>query len=333
MTHARRATATALAVAVLGVPVTLGLAVALAPAAEASTYRYWSYWWGERPGKPAAWQYAAQGPATHSVGDTWVLGWRFATAPENGASAPRQSASFAALCPGLDAPEAGSVRVALVVDYGSSADAPPGQTPPTSSSVRVECLALPTSPRVTGSTVLGAAGVPVRTEAGLVCALDGYPKGECAPLVSAPTPSPSRTSTSPRPSATATAPTPQSPEPTRSAAPATAVPTTGSARPGAGPTAAASQPASGQSSSPSTGGGAATPSTDASSPTAEPIAAASGDAPGPDTVVTPEETLPAASGSPVEADTGSPLAFALGALAVAAVAGGAWAASRRGGGA
>jgi hypothetical protein len=338
MTHARRATATALAVAVLGVPVTLGLAVALAPAAEASTFRYWSYWWGERPGKPSAWQYASQGPATHSVGDTWVLGWRFATAPENGTSAPRQSASFAALCPGLDAPVAGSVRVALVVDYGSSADAPPGQSPPTSSTVRVECLTLPTSPRVTGSSVLAAAGVPVRTEAGLVCALDGYPKGECAPLVSAPAPSPSRTSTSPRPSATATAPasTRPSAKPTRTAtAPASAVPTTGPDQPGAGATAATSRPASDQPSSASTEGGAATPSTDAA-PTTDPTtgtAAAGEDAPGPDTVVTPAETLPAASGSPVEADTGSPVAFALGALAVAAVAGGAWVASRRGGGA
>jgi hypothetical protein len=340
MTHARRATATALAVAVLGVPVTLGLAVASAPAAEASTYRYWSYWWGERPGKPAAWQYAAQGPATHSVGDTWVLGWRFATAPENGASAPRQSASFGALCPGLDTSVSGSVRVALVVDYGTSADAPPGQSPPTTSTVRVECLTLPTSPRVTGSSVLAAAGVPVRSEGGLVCALDGYPKGECAPLVTAPAPSPSRTATSPRPSATASA--KPSPKPTRTpTAPASAAPTTRTTSPGSGATpattAASSAPASGQpSSSPSAGDVATTPSADTTSPTTDPTAGAGtagGDAPGPDTAVTPEETLPAASGSPVEADTGSPLAFALGALAVAAVAGGAWVASRRGGGA
>ena len=75
----RRVTAAALAVAVLGVPVTLVLAVALAPAAEASTYRYWSYWWGERPDRSATWQYASQGPATHTVADTWVLGWRFAS--------------------------------------------------------------------------------------------------------------------------------------------------------------------------------------------------------------------------------------------------------------
>jgi hypothetical protein len=35
----------------------------------------------------------------------------------------------------------------------------------------------------------------------------------------------------------------------------------------------------------------------------------------------------------VDSDTGSPVGFALGAVAVAAVAGGAWVASRRGGGA
>jgi hypothetical protein len=329
MSSARRVTATALAVAVLGVPATLSIAVALAPAAEASTYRYWSYWWGERPGKPAAWQYASQGPATHAVADTWVLGWRFATAPENGASAPRQSASFTALCPGLDAPVEGSVRVALVVDYGSAADAPPGQTPPTSSSVRVECLTLPTSTRVTGSSVLAAAGVPVRSEGGLVCALDGYPKGECAPLVAAPT------SASPKPTTAKPAPAPTAASPRPSRTPASSPSRT-----------------SGAAASPSTGGGTdavgtATSPAAASSPvTSDPASAAPSDAAAPtgtgsgadgsaapDLVVAPEETLPAASGSPVEADTGSPLTFALGALAVAAVAGGAWVASRRGGGA
>ncbi len=318
----RRVTAAALAVAVLGVPVTLALAVVLAPAAEASTYRYWSYWWGERPDRSATWQYASQGPATHTVADTWVLGWRFATAPENGASPPRQSARFTDLCPGLDTPVVGSVRVALVVDYGSASDAPPGQTPPTSSSVRVECLTLPTTSRVTGSTVLAAAGVAVRTEAGLVCALDGYPKGECAPLVA---PAPTTTSPTTTPTRTRTA----APAPSRSDSPATAsTPTTTSPR--------ATGTAAGR-----TASGAGTPAPSSSSSSSTTATTSSGTrsaAPGdlavaPEEGVTPEETLPAASGSPARPDTGSPAGFALGALAVVAVSAAAWTASRRGGGA
>lgn len=36
-------------------------------------YRYWSYWWPDGSG----WQYARSGPATHTVTDGSVEGWRF----------------------------------------------------------------------------------------------------------------------------------------------------------------------------------------------------------------------------------------------------------------
>ena len=150
MSRARRTTTAArrAATVVVGVLVALPLALvtllAAAVPAEASTYRYWTYWWGSGTGKTAAgWTFAQVGPAGHRVGDTWVLGWRFATTSTVGGTPPRQSADFATLCPGLSTPTSGSVRVALVVDYGTTSDAPPGQAPPTTSTVRRECLTVP----------------------------------------------------------------------------------------------------------------------------------------------------------------------------------------------
>ncbi len=162
MSRARRTTTAArrAATVVVGVLVALPLALvtllAAAVPAEASTYRYWTYWWGSGTGKTAAgWTFAQVGPAGHRVGDTWVLGWRFATTSTVGGTPPRQSADFATLCPGLSAPASGSVRVALVVDYGTTSDAPPGQAPPTTSTVRRECLTVPAGS--SGADVLRAA--------------------------------------------------------------------------------------------------------------------------------------------------------------------------------
>ena len=200
MTAARRPTTAARAAAVVvGALAAVALALvgllATAAPAQATTYRYWTYWWGTGSGPDhTGWWFASQGPAG-PVGDGWVLGWRFQTTSVSGGATPRASADFAALCPGLATPVAGSVRVALVLDFGTSSDAPPGQHPPTTASVQRACVTLPTSPTPTGARVLAAARVTVRSEGGLVCALDGYPVGECAPVVADPTPTPSRTAT------------------------------------------------------------------------------------------------------------------------------------------
>ncbi len=198
MTATRRGTTAprTLAAVVLGVllsiPLALTFGILSATTAEATTYRYWTYWWGSGTGKAATgWTFASQGPASHAVGDTWVLGWRFATSSATSSTPPRQSPDFAALCPTLASPVAGAVRVALVIDYGTTADAPPGQRPPLTTSVRVECLTLPLTPAPRGSTALNSAtpAVVVRQDTnGLICALDGYPVGECAPVIADPTP-------------------------------------------------------------------------------------------------------------------------------------------------
>lgn len=226
MTLARRPTTVARAAAVVGgvlavVASSLALLVATAGPAQASTYRYWTYWWGTASGSShTGWWFAPQG-AGGPVGDGWVLGWRFQTTSLSGGATPRASADFATLCPALATPVAGQVRVALVVDYGTLADAPPGQRPPTTSSVRRACVTIPAD-GATGARVLAAASVTVRSENGLVCALDGYPVGECAPVMADPTPSPTRTSAA-LPSASASRTSTSAPaasaSPTRSATP------------------------------------------------------------------------------------------------------------------
>ena len=303
MSRARRTTTAAhrAAAVVVGVLVALPLALAAvlasAAPAEASTYRYWTYWWGSGTGKTASgWTFAQVGPAGHRVDDTWVLGWRFATTSTVGSTPPRQSADFATLCPGLSAPVTGSVRVALVIDYGTTADAPPGQTPPTTSTVRRECLTVAAGSR--GVDVLRAAGVTVRSENGLICALDGYPVGECAPVVPDPTPTatPTRTRTAAATASTSAA----RPSPARSPARTSAA--------ASGPSASATT---------ALAVAASVSSTPSETPTGTPTPT--------------EQTLPAAAGAPAagQQSAGSPAGLVVGGAVVAGIAGSAWWTSRR----
>lgn len=301
MTRARRTATAALVAVAVGVLACLVSWAAAAPA-EATTYRYWTYWWGSGTGKAGSgWTFAQVGPAGHRVNDTWVLGWRFSTTSSTtGGAKPRQSSTFETLCPSLASPVDGQDRVALVIDYGTTADAPPGQAPPTTSSVRVECLTLPSSPHATGAGVLSAAGVSIRSEGGLICALDGYPRGECAPVVADPSPTPTPKPSSARPAPTATART----SPTGSASPANAAP------------AATTTPSA-----------AVAPTTGAPTLTASAAAVA---LPSTDGSPSADETLPAVSGAPAPAaPAGSPVASALGVAAVVALAGLAFWLSRR----
>lgn len=303
MTGARRGTAAARAAAVLGVLAGLLLAVvAAAPAAEAASYRYWTYWWGQ-PGS-TSWTFAQLGPASDRPKDGAVIGWRFAVTTETGGKkAPRAQLPFAALCPSLTSAPDGQKRVAVVVDYGSASDAPPGEKPPGGGTVRVECVTAPTA--ANASTVLTTAGVSLRFgDNGLVCGIDGYPRTECAAVVADPTPSPKPSSAAPAPKPTRTS-APPSAEP-GSAAPSTRTPS--SAAPASTTSAAAASSS------------AAGPS-DASS-SAAPEASTSDDA-------TSEAPLPVSSGAPVasgtEGGTGStPLGPLAGAALVLAVGAGAW---------
>jgi hypothetical protein len=303
MTVARRRTAAARAAAVLGVLGALVVALLVsAPAAEAASYRYWTYWWGQ-PGS-SSWTFAQLGPASDRPKDGSVIGWRFAVTTEaGGKKSPRASLPFESLCPGMAPAAPGEKRVAVVVDYGSTGDAPPGERPPGAGTVRVECVRVADTAKAVA--VLDAAGVALRWGGnGLVCGIDGYPRTECAAVVADPTPTPTRTSAKPTPK-------PSAPRPT-----------TASAEPGATAAASTSPPRS-----------SSAPSGDPSSPApSSSSASASASSAAPDASGTPsddEAPLPVSSGAPVasgtEGSTGSsPVGPIAGAALMLAIGAGAW---------
>ena len=175
-----------------------GLVVASGAPAQATAYRYWSYWLGS----DGAWTYANAGPAFRIPADGTVEGWRFSVDGDGGGLPPRTGADFGTVCADTPA-EGGLKRVAVIVDPGVPEDAPPGQTPP-----GPWALCVTADLKATGYDVLRAAA-SVRVEGGLMCAIGTYPTGECAVVVKEPTPEPTPSS-SPTPTPTET----QQPEPT-----------------------------------------------------------------------------------------------------------------------
>ncbi|MCM2419167.1 SCO2322 family protein [Streptomyces sp. RKAG293] len=160
---------------VLAVLLALGalLAVSALPA-QAAAYRYWSFW--QRSGD--TWTYAQTGPALDRPDDGSVEGWRFAASAEaQDSSKPRDvpgATSFAAICTGTP-PKGGTKRIALVLDFGTAADAGGGAAPP---APRTACAQVPGD--ATGDDALAAVAKPLRyNSAGMVCAIAGYPKAGC----------------------------------------------------------------------------------------------------------------------------------------------------------
>jgi hypothetical protein len=145
--------------------------LALASPATAAAFRYWSYW----QGASGQWVAAQTGPGDHVIVDEDVQGWRFAISTEAVTQAPDNAPDFAALCPDLaaSAAPAGQLRVAVVIDSGFVADAPPGQAPPADA---VACVTVPEGS--TGNQALAAAS-SVTDQDGLVCSINGYPTDEC----------------------------------------------------------------------------------------------------------------------------------------------------------
>ncbi|WP_405769110.1 SCO2322 family protein [Streptomyces sp. NBC_00080] len=144
--------------------------------AQAAGYRYWSFW--DRSGD--GWTYATQGPSTARPADGDVQGFRFAvSADSQDASQPRGAASFATICAKTPARD-GTKRVALVIDFGTTADAPSGETPP---SPRTACARV--SPDATTAEALASVAKPLRYDTNaLLCAIAGYPETGCGEQVS-----------------------------------------------------------------------------------------------------------------------------------------------------
>jgi hypothetical protein len=157
--------------------VVAGAVGVVAPGASAETgYRYWSYWNAAPGSADGNWTYATEGSGTRVPADGALEGWRFGIAGEESRIHPSIPADFESICASQEQVE-GAKRVGLVIDPGVPLHAPSGETP---GAVRTECVVADID--ATGFSVL-AEVVDVRTDAGFVCGLDGYPASECAPLV------------------------------------------------------------------------------------------------------------------------------------------------------
>ncbi|WP_405581791.1 SCO2322 family protein [Streptomyces sp. NBC_01092] len=154
----------------------LVLLTGAAQAAQAAGYRYWSFW--ERQGD--TWIYATQGPSLARPSDGDVQGFRFAVSEDSkDATQPRGAAEFAVICARTPA-EDGRKRVALVIDFGTAADAPSGETPPAR---RTACARV--APDATTAEALAAVAKPLRYDSNaLLCAITGYPQKGCGDQVS-----------------------------------------------------------------------------------------------------------------------------------------------------
>lgn len=155
------------------------LALGASPA-QAAGYRYWSFWQRERG--EDGWTYATQGPATARPGDGDTVGFRFAVSEDSGdATRPRSSAGFETVCADTPA-KGGTKRVAVVLDFGTAADAPDHRTPP---EPRTECARV--GEDASAGDALAAVAKPLRyNSAALLCAIAGYPATGCGEQVDAP---------------------------------------------------------------------------------------------------------------------------------------------------
>ncbi|MEV5044288.1 SCO2322 family protein [Streptomyces griseoincarnatus] len=143
--------------------------------AQAAGYRYWSFW--ERDG--SAWTYATVGPSLSRPADGDVQGFRFSVSEDSGdAAKPRGTAGFDTICAKTPA-EDGTKRVALVIDFGTPADAPSGAKPPAG---RTACAQV--AEDATTAEVLASVAEPLRYDSNaLLCAIAGYPAKGCGEQV------------------------------------------------------------------------------------------------------------------------------------------------------
>ena len=148
----------------------LALGISAGAANAADGYRYWNYFHL----KDNAWAFSQVGPADYDAKDGAVEGYRFGTSATADGIPPRADlakVSFDTVC-GNTKPAAGKKRVAVVIDYGTTADATRA-TPP---APRAVCAVVATN--ANGSQVLQNVA-DARIEKGLTCGIDGYPASGC----------------------------------------------------------------------------------------------------------------------------------------------------------
>ncbi|MET7856470.1 SCO2322 family protein [Streptomyces sp. NPDC005318] len=156
----------------------LGVALTVlgAGTAHAAGYRYWSFW----EGRGTAWAYATQGPSLIRPDDGAVQGFRFSVSEDSQDSAkPRRAPGFAEICADTPAQD-GTKRVALVIDPGTAADAPDGETPP---ALRTACARV--AEDASTAEALASVAKPLRYDSNaLLCAISGYPASGCGEQIS-----------------------------------------------------------------------------------------------------------------------------------------------------
>jgi hypothetical protein len=138
--------------------------------ANAADYRYWTFWVTTND----SWSFANEGAGTLKATDQMVTGWKFAITGADNGLPPTESAVFAELCPDTSE-QAGTLRVAVVVDFNDQATAPEGETPPSANLVK--CVTV--NDGQTAADALNATELEVRANGGLLCGISGYPKEEC----------------------------------------------------------------------------------------------------------------------------------------------------------
>ncbi|MFG3488455.1 SCO2322 family protein [Streptomyces sp. NPDC047972] len=160
--------------AAAGALLTLTAVVAAAAPAQAAGYRYWSFW---ESGGGTSWSYATQGPATARPADGDAVGFRFAiSSGTDDTSRPSAAPDFAKIC-GDVAEKDGTKRVAVVVDFGGPADAPPGEAPP-AQPVETGCAQVRAD--ATAAEALAVVAKPLRYDgAAMLCGIAGYPARGC----------------------------------------------------------------------------------------------------------------------------------------------------------
>ncbi|MBM7167359.1 hypothetical protein JQK87_02770 [Streptomyces sp. G44] len=171
------------------------LCVLAAAPSQAAGYRYWSFW--DRDG--GTWTYATQGPGTARPEDGDVQGFRFSVSENSqDAAKPRGPADFADICAKTPARD-GRKRIGLVLDFGTRADAPRGESPP---APRLACARV--AEDATSAEALASVAKPLRYDSkALLCAIDGYPESGCGEQVSGDGTDRSRAEEKPRPEGTA----------------------------------------------------------------------------------------------------------------------------------
>lgn len=170
--HAARSLAARLVVVLL-CSLTFG-AAGSGTAHAADGYRYWNYF--HLSG--TTWKFSDVGAGDYKPADGDVEGYRFGTSTTAKGVTPRadlDEVTFDTICAEKKAP-AGDKRVAVVLDYGTNADADGASIP----KPRGVCAVVPN--KASGQQVL-AEVAGLRVENQLICAIDGYPAKGCGTQV------------------------------------------------------------------------------------------------------------------------------------------------------